>query len=56
MKGNTQKHLLDVPCIVFLIVFGFLIEFLIELPFIVMCTVHRFISKHNFKKSLVDKP
>ena len=56
MKGKTQNHLLYVPSILFLIVFGLLIEFLIELPFIIMCAIDRFISKYNIKKSLVDKP
>ena len=56
MKGKTQNHLLDIPCILLLIVFGFLIEFLIELPFIIMCTIDRLISKHRIQKSLADEP
>jgi hypothetical protein len=56
MKGKNQNHLLDIPCILLLIVFGFLIEFLIELPFIILCTIDGYISKHKFQKSFVDKP
>ena len=56
MKGKTQNHLLDIPSILFLIVFGLLIEFLIELPFIIMCAIDRLISKHKIQKSLFDKP
>jgi hypothetical protein len=56
MVGKTKKYLVDIPSILSLIVFGLLMEFLIELPFIIMCTIDRIFSKYKIQKSLIDKP
>ena len=56
MKGKIEYYLLELPFILILIVFGFLMEFLIEAPFIVMCTLDRFFSQRKKRKLLSDQP
>lgn len=56
MNGQIKHYLLDIPCILSLIVVGFIMEFLIELPFIILCTIDGFAKKRNIRKSLADEP
>ena len=40
-------HLIKLPLILIMIITGFLLEFLIELPFMVMCKLDRIFNDQN---------
>jgi hypothetical protein len=44
---KMEFYLIKLPFILILITFGFLMEFVIELPFLIMCTFERLDSKRN---------
>lgn len=56
MKEKAKEYLLELPCIYLLIVVGFLMEFLIQLPFAVMCTLDRVFSRRKIKGLFSNDP
>lgn len=56
MRGKMKYYFLKLPCILILIIFGLLMEFLVELPFMVMCTLDRLATRRKIRKLLSDQP
>jgi hypothetical protein len=44
---KLEFYLIKLPFLLILITVGFLMEFVIELPFLVMCTLERIFSQKN---------
>lgn len=53
---KMEFYLIKLPFILILITFGFLMEFVIELPFMVMCTLERLFSQRNQSDPPVISP
>jgi len=53
---KIEFYLIKLPFILILITFGFLMEFVIELPFLVMCTLERLFNQRNQSDPPVISP
>lgn len=51
MVEKIVFYLVKLPFILTLIIFGFMLEFLIELPFVVMCSLDQRCGKRNLPGS-----
>ena len=56
MKSKKRFDCVKIPCMLLLIGLGFLMEFLIQVPFLIMFTLDRTVSRGSRKGLLVNQP